>query len=344
MKTEQDGLQGAEHSDEWCMRALSLQQQEGLQPLFARYARFVFHIASESLGSEAAEDIVQDVFLTVWRKADTFDPHRGAFRPWLMQITHHRILNELRTRSRRPALDAESAVDGVESMPDFRSEPAEVAWQSYRRGAVRAAIERLPQSQRQALSLAFFEDLSHDQVAATLNLPLGTVKARIRAGLGKLRFILAPLGVAAVAVAVLVGFGLRAQAGRVIGQRNERALSMVTASDITTLHIPAAPGVSGGVHGSYRGRPSTPLAVLALHDLPSAPAGRTYQGWARSNGTWISMGTALSDSQGNALLVAENPALATFPQTVEVTVEPIGGSRLPTGPAVVLWEARERGK
>ena len=98
MKTDQETVQGVESSDESCMRALSRRQPEGLQPLFSRYAPLVFHIASESLGPAAAEDIVQDIFLTVWRKAETFDPRRGAFRPWLMQITHHRILNELRTR------------------------------------------------------------------------------------------------------------------------------------------------------------------------------------------------------------------------------------------------------
>ncbi len=340
MKTDQETLQSVESSDESCMRALGRRQSDGLQPLFSRYAPLVFHIASESLGPAAAEDIVQDIFLTVWRKADTFDPRRGAFRPWLMQITHHRILNELRTRSRRPLIDAESGVEEVERLPDARSEPAEAAWQAYRRGAVRAAVERLPPSQRQALSLAFFEELTHDQVAAALNLPLGTVKARIRAGLGKLRYILAPLGVAAVAVAVLAGYGLRVHAQRVLAQRNDRALSMATMSDVTILHVPAAPGVTGGTHGSYRYRPKSNIGVFALHEFPAAPAGRTYQGWARSNGSWISMGTAKPDSEGDALLVAENPAVTEPPEAVKVTVEPAGGSSQPTGPAVILWEGK----
>jgi len=340
MKTDQETVQGVESSDESCMRALSRRQPEGLQPLFSRYAPLVFHIASESLGPAAAEDIVQDIFLTVWRKAETFDPRRGAFRPWLMQITHHRILNELRTRSRRPLIDAEAEADEVERLPDARSEPAEAAWQAYRRGAVRAAIQRLPPTQRQALSLAFFEELTHDQVAAALNLPVGTVKARIRAGLGKLRYILAPLGVAAVAIAVLAGYGLRVHAQRMLSQRNDRALSMATMSDVTILHVPAAPGVTGGTHGSYRFRPQSDIGVLALHEFPAAPAGRTYQGWAFSKGNWISMGTATPDSEGDALLVAETPALATPPEALKVTLEPAGGSRQPAGPTVIIWEGK----
>ena len=72
--------------DRTCMEGLVRRQPEALKPLFARYAPLVFHMALQSLGAESAEDIVQDVFLSVWRKADTFDPRRGSFRPWAWHI------------------------------------------------------------------------------------------------------------------------------------------------------------------------------------------------------------------------------------------------------------------
>jgi RNA polymerase sigma-70 factor (ECF subfamily) len=296
-------------------------------------------MALQSLDPGTAEEIVQDVFLSVWRKSQTFDPKRGAFRPWLLQIAHYRILNELRTRSRRPKLDPDAGGDVLEQIRDIRDEPAEAAWQTFRKDAVRKAVDRLPPAQRQALSLAFFDDLSHDQVAQALNLPVGTVKTRIRTAVHKLRFMLAPLGVAAVAMAILLGGGIRWDMQRRAAQRTDRALSMATASDITRLHIPAAAGINAATHGSYQGRPGTPLAVLALHEFAPAPQGRTYQAWVGHGGTWTSMGTATIDSAGNALVVSEGPAFTALPAEVEVTIEPRGGSNSPTGAVVIHYTA-----
>jgi RNA polymerase sigma-70 factor, ECF subfamily len=327
-------------SDEDRMRELSQGKADALQPLFARYAPLVFHIASQSLGAAAAEDIVQDVFLAVWRKADTFDPRKGAFRPWLLQIAHYRVLNELRARSRRPPIHLETDQETLESIPDTDGEPMEAAWQSYRQEAVRAAVRRLPPAQRQALSLAYFEELTHDQVAAALNLPLGTVKTRIRSAVQKLRFLLAPLGVAAVAIAVLVGFGARWNAQKILADRSDRALSLVTASDITTVHVPAAQGAPSATHAAYRGRAGTPLAVIALHYFPQAPSGRTYQAWVQSGGRWTSMGTAAVGADGYFVLVGEGDAFRQLPDAIEVTVEPLGGSREPSGPPVIYWQGK----
>ena len=147
--------------------------------------------------------------MTVWRKADTFDATRGAVRPWLLQIAHYRILNELRRRSRHPQVDPDDD-DGelLESVPDTNAEPFDVAWLTYRREALRAAVEKLPPPQRQALSLAFFEDLTHDQVASLLELPLGTVKTRIRSALQTLR-----LHMTALLLTLLVAGGAAAAAG-----------------------------------------------------------------------------------------------------------------------------------
>jgi RNA polymerase sigma-70 factor (ECF subfamily) len=319
------------------MEQLAQRQPGALQTLFDRYAPLVFHIASQSLDPGSAEDIVQDVFVSVWRKADTFDPERGALKSWLLQIAHFRILNELRSRSRRPRLDPELDPRLLEDVPDPTAGPAEAAWEEYRKEAVRAAVNRLPPSQRQALSLAFFGDLTHDQVASALNLPVGTVKTRIRTAMQKLRFILAPMGVAVVAIAVLIGVGTRLHLQSLLVARNDRVLSMVTASDIASLHIPAAPGTPAATHGSYRGRPGTPRAVLAMHNFAPAPRGETYQAWVLHHGAWTSMGTAAPDATGDALVIAEGPAYAELPEAVQVTREPIGGRAQPSGPVLIMW-------
>jgi RNA polymerase sigma factor (sigma-70 family) len=327
-------------SDEELMAQVSAKKQEALNPLYRRYAPLIFHIASQTLDAAGAEEIVQDVFLAIWNKADTFDPARGPFRPWMLQIAHFRILNELRRRSRRPQLDPGVSDEGLEKLSDPNPEPVEAAWNAYRREAIQAAVDKLPPPQRQALRLAFFEDLTHDQVADALNLPLGTVKTRIRTALHVLHANLAPLGIVAVLVAVLALGGMRYQMQLAELQRDGRALVMVTSSDVTALHLSPAPGVGQAVHGSYRGETGTPIAVVALDRFPSAPAGKTYQGWVLYNGKWISLGTVNPDANGHGILIAESPELAALPQAVQVTMEPAGGSAMPTGPVIISWPGK----
>ena len=324
-------------TDAECLLLLAEGNQEALQPLFTRHAPLVHHLASQSLGPNSAEDIVQDVFLTVWRKAAAFDPGRGSFRSWLLQIAHFRILNELRRRSRRPKIDPQTDGKTIEEWEDEDGGPPEEAWQEFRREAVRAAVGRLPPAQRRALSLAFFEQLTHEQVAAALNLPLGTVKTRIRSGMQKLRFLLAPLGVALLAAAVATGLAIRSQLHLETAARLRHALSFVTASDISLLHLAPLPGIPAETHGSYRGRAGTPLAVIALHSFPPAPAGKAYQVWAMRRGSWTSIGVAKPDALGNILLIGEGPDFAELPEAVEVTLEPTAGSPAPSGPALVQW-------
>ncbi|HET7838891.1 MAG TPA: sigma-70 family RNA polymerase sigma factor [Rectinemataceae bacterium] len=308
---------------------------EALTQLYRRYAALVFHLAFQSLGRESAEDLVQDSFLAVWSKAGTFDPKRGSFRAWLLQITHFRIINELRRRSRRPKLDPDS--EDLDSFPDGGDEPALAAWRGFQKEAIRAAVERLPPAQGRALSLAFFEDLSHDQVAEALRLPLGTVKTRIRSAVRRLRSILA--AVAAVAIlAGLAGLGLGFRGQLVAASRAARALAFVTASDITTIHLSAGPGLPSATHGSYRGRAGTDMAVMALHNLPEAPKGMAYQAWVRSDGAWMSLGLARPDAAGNAMIVAETSGIGRLPLEVQVTLEPGRGSPSPSGAVTVFWK------
>ena len=98
-------------SDEELMEQLLAGHQDALATLYSRYAPLIFSLSAQSLDRGAAEDIVQDVFFTVWKRADTFDAERGAFKPWVLQIAHHRIVNELRRRSRRPRMGSHDELD-----------------------------------------------------------------------------------------------------------------------------------------------------------------------------------------------------------------------------------------
>jgi RNA polymerase sigma-70 factor, ECF subfamily len=330
----------AEAGDEALMRQVSAGHQEALGPLYGRYAPFIFNLAAQSLDRPGAEEIVQEVFLTVWRMAASYDPTRGPFRPWVLQIAHYRILNELRRRNRRPHVEADPDGTHLAAVRDPAPEPAEAAWQEYRRAAVRDAVAKLPPPQRQALGLAFFEELTHEQVAAVLNLPLGTAKTRIRAGLQKLQAHLAPLVFGLAVGGSLVALGIRYEAQQATLQRDERALRLVTNSDVVPLRLDAAAGVPADTHATYRGRPAADVAVLTFSYFPPAPAGQAYQAWGRYDGTWRSLGLVPPEAtERGALLIVEGPWLATPPDAVQVTLEPAAGSAAPSGPVIVAGPA-----
>lgn len=189
--------------DNELMRQLAAGRQEALGELYGRYARLIFSVAARSLDRAAAEEVVQEVFLAVWRKTAVFTPERGAFRPWVMQIAHRRILNELRRRGRRPQEESDPDGQWITNLPDDGIELDEAVWHASFRSAVESSLAELPPPQRKVLDLTLFADLTHRQVAAELNLPLGTAKTRIRMGLQNLRGKLAPFVATASLVAMI---------------------------------------------------------------------------------------------------------------------------------------------
>jgi RNA polymerase sigma-70 factor (ECF subfamily) len=328
-----------EVDDPELMRALAGGGEEALQPLYARYAPLVFGMAAQTLDRATAEEIVQDVFLALWRNAGQYDAARGPLRPWLLQIAHHRILNELRRRSRRPQPAPDADGERLAALSDSDPGPAAAVWSEYRRSAVRRAIELLPPAQRQALGLAYFDELTHEQVADVLQLRLGTAKTRIRSGLLKLREQLVPV-LGTLALVLLAGVGAllhREDADQSAIALDQRALDLVTSSDVKPVRLEAAPGFPAETHANYRSRPGTPLAVLSLSNLPPAPAGKLYQAWLWHEETWVPLGTALPDAGGKARIVAESPALAAAAGALQVTLEAAPGSAAPSGPLVFAW-------
>jgi RNA polymerase sigma-70 factor (ECF subfamily) len=326
-------------SDEELLQALASGREEAVGPLYSRYAPIVFGMAAQALDRPTAEEIVQDVFVAVWKNAASFEPARGPVRPWLLQIAHYRIANELRRRSRRPKAQADPDGEHLARLADPAPDQAEITWTEYRRAALRRALEELPPPQRQALGLAFFEDLSHGEIAAVLDLPLGTAKSRVRAGLLALRGKLAPLVAVLALLALLVGVTIEMRDRRraLALASDERALAMLTSSDAQALRLTAVAGTNPETHGVYRFRPGATTAVITLSSFPPAPSGHAYQAWALSGGRWTSVGLARPDAAGRARLIAEGPAFAVRPEALQVTVEPESGSLSPSGPAVIAW-------
>ncbi|MDR3633250.1 MAG: sigma-70 family RNA polymerase sigma factor [Isosphaeraceae bacterium] len=340
MSADENGRSAAEQgpSDESLMGRLAAGHADALGVLHGRYASMMFHLAARSLGPSAAEEIVQEVFLAVWRKADAFDPALGTFRSWVLQITHHQVLNELRRRGRQPQVEADPDGLLLERAIERGPGPEEAAWRAHRRAVVRAAVETLPPPQRQALSLAFLEDLTHQQIADFLNVPLGTTKTRIRAGLERLRSHLAPLLAGGLLLVVLLATVLiRDRALRTAARRDEAALRLVTSSDVVPRRLAATPGTPAATHGNYRGRPGVPMAVTTFSSLPPAPRGEVYHAWGLYSGRWNSLGTITPNTQGSALLITEGAFLATPPTALKVTLESTGTPSTPTGPNVIVW-------
>jgi RNA polymerase sigma-70 factor (ECF subfamily) len=327
-----------ELSDAELVRQLASGSQEALGPLYARYASLVFGVAAHSLDTAAAEEIVQDVFLAIWRKAASFDPEQGAFRPWLLQLTHWRVLNELRRRGRRPQADPDD--EGLNSMPDLlQLDPADHVSHEEQRAVIRSAMDALPAAQRQAVALAFFGELTHEQVARKLDLPLGTAKTRIRSGLRGLRLHLAPIAATLVVVAGVLAAGLKAWQAQLILDRDERALGLASASDVERRHLsPALAGLPADAHGSYQTRDGASLAIVTVTDLPKPPAAQHYSVWVQQESTWISLGEITPDATGSGRIIAEDQRLASgSPTLVELTLESSSSRKEPSGPVVLSW-------
>lgn len=154
---------------------------DALREAYDRFARSVHRLAAAQLASPFdAEDVTQTVFVAAWQRRATFDPDRGTLPGWLMGITRRKIIDHLRERGRQ-IRNSEAASRFV---PSGEADDADRLVQ---RLVVADAIGRLPDAERRLLKLAFYDDLSHQQIAATTNLPLGTVKSHLRRGLARLR-------------------------------------------------------------------------------------------------------------------------------------------------------------
>jgi RNA polymerase sigma-70 factor (ECF subfamily) len=188
-------LNYSQFADEGLLRLIARADKEALGELYDRYGGLVFSIALKSVGNrETAEEITQDVFLRIWQNAATYQSQRGKVSTWIASITRNRAIDMIRQYQIRPESQSVSweAAPGA-NLPEqdrleFKVERSE------RRSQVHSALANLPGEQKQALALAYFLGYTHREIAEALDLPLGTVKTRIRLALQKLRSYLDGIG------------------------------------------------------------------------------------------------------------------------------------------------------
>ena len=165
------------------VRRLVNRDQGALSELYQQFGGLVYSIALRVVqNSSMAEEVAQDTFLKVWHQPTSWDPNRGKFVSWLLTITRYTAIDRLRKEQHRPLQDAVELDDLNIGKRGLMDDPA---WQDGR--ILRSLIERLPEEQVQVIELAFFEGMSHSEMAEYLHLPLGTVKTRVRLGLQKLK-------------------------------------------------------------------------------------------------------------------------------------------------------------
>jgi RNA polymerase sigma-70 factor, ECF subfamily len=161
--------------------------ERALSSLYDDTSRIVYGLALRILREPStAEDISLDVYLQIWRAAGTYDPQRGTVLAWLVTLVRSRAIDHLRTRKARRA-EMEENIDDVVGLRDSRPSPEMASVEAMRSRAIREAMADLAPEQREAIELAYYSGLSHTEIAARKDLPLGTVKTRIRLGMLSLR-------------------------------------------------------------------------------------------------------------------------------------------------------------
>ena len=179
----------ANPGDDELLAAVARGDHPALLALYDRHGRVAYGLAYRILNDAgAAEEAVQDAFVRVWRRASSFGPTRGVGRAWLLTIVHHCAIDLVRRRAGAPAI-----VAGLDEVAERQAVPA--AWSDIasklESERVRGAVATLPGEQRRAIEMAFFDGLTHREIAERDGLPLGTVKGRLRLGLRRLYGMLA---------------------------------------------------------------------------------------------------------------------------------------------------------
>lgn len=186
---EEQRVEYAHLEDEALVGRVVAREEAALEALYDRYGRRVYSLALTMLhDTGAAEEVAQEVFLSVWRRAASFSKERGRLATWILSIAHHRAVDALRSRRRRTRQDEPMDERMERSVADTLGESPDNAAVLQEEGYyVRQALQELPPEQQRVLVLAYYHGLTQGEIARKLGHPLGTVKTRMRLGIHKLR-------------------------------------------------------------------------------------------------------------------------------------------------------------
>lgn len=180
---------GPVEEDAELVRRIAQGDRAAFERLYDRYAASAFGIARRVCGDASlAEDVVQEAFLSIWRRPASYSPERGRVWSYLFGVVHNKAVDAI--RHEESLRRREQAYGGVDDEVGAADEVVEGAWLALRGKQVREAVARLSTVQREAIELAYFEGLTCTQVAAKLGIPLGTAKTRLRDGMIRLRTVL----------------------------------------------------------------------------------------------------------------------------------------------------------
>jgi RNA polymerase sigma-70 factor, ECF subfamily len=173
-------------ADEDLISLVQARDAEAFATLYDRHSRAAYSLAYRMMGEpQAAEDLVQEAFLKLWRgAASSYRPERGSVRSWLLAIVHNRAIDQLRSSASRRRTQEKVEATAPRFQP---SEAFKESWRNVQREQVREALKGLPEEQLKVLELAYFSGYTHVEIAGLLDLPLGTVKGRMRLGLKKIK-------------------------------------------------------------------------------------------------------------------------------------------------------------
>ncbi len=167
---------------------LAAGDRNALSQLYDRYSRMIYAIAWKSLNSvEDCEEVVLEVFAQIWRIADRFDSEKGSVEQWIFTLARSRILDRLRKIQRLNKVNTIVTAEKEIAFPTISVDPLESVEIAERQQQVLAALAKIPPEQRQVIEMAYYQGLTHTEIAAATGLSLGTVKTRLRLGLSKLK-------------------------------------------------------------------------------------------------------------------------------------------------------------
>jgi len=186
-------------TDEQLIAAICKGEESAIETLYERYHRYAYALSYRILHDPlASEDIVQDAFLSIWRKASSYQAQNGSVQSWIQAIVRHRAIDKIRASAHRDYQWTPLQADNEQDPPSEERDVWEQAWQSEQHRIIHEVMEHIPSEQRMVIELAYFGGLTHAEISEQYQIPLGTVKGRMRLGLQKMKALLAERGLGVI--------------------------------------------------------------------------------------------------------------------------------------------------